>query len=405
MSSKFIFSFFLSLLFCNTPSFAQTLWQVTGEKVTKWNYLDGDEFNGTTLDTSKWRDDYPWGRSLYCNFENQYYSESKNFKFEDGVLSLIAKKESIQSKTIPYESDSFRLICDGKDLGSNLRTFSYTCGMIFSKQKYHYGYYEMKFKSPEGKGLWPAFWLYAGHENDEVDIFETNGSRNTDMHVDVHCKNGCKNYKTTLGIVKKNWGDYLRTSGNWKNGYNVISIEWQPGYIRWFLNGETVAWWKGKFDYPMWVIANIALARDNGPFGPGPDASTVFPAYFDIDYIRIWSSANSASRRKSPDPLDVSAVNSNSNKAILVKGSRPESKKKFLKEKSIFFLFTPSGNNKYVLEITGTILPGFSLEVTDTSGNVKYKSTNAAQSIHEIKIVGGGKLKIKSGESLIEHSF
>ena len=405
MRLKIIFICFFGVLIHSIPAFAQVMWQITSEKVTKWNYLDGDEFNGTSLDTSKWRDDYPWARSLYCTFEDHYYTPSKNFIFNNGILSLVAKKETVHAKTVPYESDSFRLICDGKDVGANFRKYDYTSGMIFSKQKYHYGYYEIKFKSQEGSGIWPAFWLYAGHDNDEIDVFEMNGSRNSDMHVDVHCKSGCKNYKTTMGLVRKNWGGYLKTSGNWKNGYNIISIEWQPGYIRWFLNGETVAWWKGKFDYPMWVIANLALARNDGPFGPGPDATTVFPAYFDIDYIRIWSTANSSAKRKAPVQLEISATNFNNNKAVLVKGTRPESKKKLVKEKSAFLLFAPAGNNKYILEITGTPPASFLIEVMDESGKPKYKSTNGSQPVHEIKIAGGGKLKINVGSSVIEHSF
>ena len=171
MRLKFFFICFSCMLGGKNPAWSQVLWQLTGDRITRWNYLDGDEFNGPVLDTSKWRDDYPWARSLYCSFEDHYYTPSKNFKFENGILSLIAKKETIQAKTVPYESDSFRLICDGKDVGSNFRSFQYTSGMIFSKQKYHYGYYEIKFKSQEGKGIWPAFWLYAGHENDEIDVF------------------------------------------------------------------------------------------------------------------------------------------------------------------------------------------------------------------------------------------
>src|SRR5688572_13336241 len=220
--------FFLCFIFsglCFSYSMSQVLWQVSGEKISKWNYFDGDEFNGTSVDTTKWQDAYPWGRNLYCGSTNHYYTEFKNCSLNDGILSLIARKEKIKARAVPNEKDDFRLVCDGRDVGLNLRTFDYTCGMIFSRKKYHYGFYEIKFRSAEGKGLWPAFWLYAGHENDEIDIFEFNGNRNTELRVDVHCPDGCKNYKTTLGLVKKNWGDYLKTSGNWKDGFNVIGAE------------------------------------------------------------------------------------------------------------------------------------------------------------------------------------
>ena len=38
----------------------------------------------------------------------------------------------------------------------------------------------------------------------------------------------------------------------------------------------------------MNLIANFSLAMDNGPFSPGPNGKTGFPAGFLIDYIRAW---------------------------------------------------------------------------------------------------------------------
>ncbi len=401
--------FILSCFFCFFLGFspdcnAQVLWQIHNNKVTTWNYNEGDEFNNSFIDTSKWLDSYPWGRSLYCSLENHYYTNFKNCKLENGILSLIAKPEKITARSVPYEDDNYRLLCEGKDIGKNLRTFDYTTGMIFSKKKYHYGYYEIKFRSSAGKGIWPAFWLYAGHENDEIDVFELNGSRNTEFHVDVHCQKGCKNYKTTFGLIRKNWGDYLTASVNWESGFNVISIEWQPSFIKWFLNGKAVAYWKGNFEMPMWVIANIALARNGGPFGPGPDKTTPFPAAFDIDYIRMWTTAN-ASTSKSSTMVQMELPDVTGGKAYLVKGSRPESKNKILNEKHTFILFTPAGANTYFVEISGTVPNELAIEVTDASGNVEYKSNDASKMIHQFIFPGNGKIKISSGDVLLEHSF
>ncbi len=406
MRSKIILSCLLILLLTRFNAVSQILWQITENKVTQWDYLDGDEFNGTVVDTSMWRDSYPWGRSLFCSLDKHYYTEFKNCKIENGILSLTAKQEKIKARAIPYENDDYRLVCDGKDVGVNFQTFDYTCGMIFSNRKYHYGVYEIRFRSQEGKGIWPAFWLYAGHENDEIDIFEMNGSRNTELHVDVHCKNGCKNYKTTLGLARKNWGDYLKTSTNWKDGYNVISIEWQPEYIKWFLNGNAVAYWKGKFDYPMWLIADIAIARDGGPFGPGPDASTKFPASFDIDYIRVWTSQTSTSAKSQQEAnLELPKTNSPTNKAVLIKGTQPESKKKVIRQNQTFVLFAKAPDNNYFIEISGSVPTKLSIEVIDSSGNAGYKSTDVKKSIHEFKTIGKGTIKIKLEETQLEHSF
>ncbi len=383
---------------------AQVLWQIHNNKVTTWHYNTGDEFDNSKVDTSKWLDSYPWGRSLYCSFDNHYYTDFKNCKLENGILSLVAKREKITARSVPYEDDNHRLICDGKDIGKNLRTFDYTCGMIFSKKKFHYGFYEMKFRSDMGKGLWPAFWLYAGHENEEIDVFEINGSKDSEFHVDVHCITGCNNYKTTLGIARKNWGDYLTSSGNWNQSFNVLSIEWQQDFIKWFLNGKPVAYWKGNFTNPMWVIADIALSRDNGPFSPGPDASTVFPASFDIDYIRMWS-ARKATSNQNMENLNIPSIKNTKPPSEITKGSRPESKNKLRKENHTFILFASSAMNHYYVEISGTPIKNFVMEVSDGSGNKEYKSTDGGKKIHEFKFSGKGKIKIVADGKVLEQTF
>jgi len=38
----------------------------------------------------------------------------------------------------------------------------------------------------------------------------------------------------------------------------------------------------------MNVIVNLAVARDNYPFNPGPNAKTKFPADYQVDYVRVW---------------------------------------------------------------------------------------------------------------------
>jgi len=379
------------------------MWQISDDKISKWNYLDGDEFNATNLDTTMWRDSYLWGRNLYCNRERQYYSAQKNHALKNGTLSLIARQEKITARAVPEESDAFRLVCNGKEAGTNLMSFDYTSGMIFSKQKYTYGYFEIRFKCSSGKGLWPAFWMFAGHETDEIDIFELVGSRNQEMHVDVHCKDGCKNYRTGLGLAKKNWGDYLMTSSSWENGFNIIGAEWSQGYIKWFLNGKPVAYWKGNFNYSMWLIANLAIANDNGPFGPGPDHTTKFPASFDIDYIRIWSKQSGKSSKEHQTILDHSLKSGKAGTAELTKKKRPEWKNKYLKGKSAFILFSSKAENSYIVELNSSPPDNLIVEVTDSQGKQVYQSTDTKQKLHQFNLNGRGKLKITFDSKVIEH--
>ncbi len=388
-----------------SPVYSQVMWQVTSDNTVMWNYLDGDEFSSATIDTSLWQNSFPWGRNLYCNKEQQYYTDWKNHITGKGVLRLEARKEQVTEVILDWEKEDAMLKCNERNAGFNKRTFPFTSGMIFSKKKYHYGYYEIRFSSSAGKGLWPAFWLYAGHDSDEIDVFEIKGERNNELHVDVHCSSGCKNYKTTLGLLRKNWGDYLPASAGWHEGFNVIGMEWRPGFIKWFLNGEGIAYWKGNFVFPMWVIANLAIPSDNGPFGPGPDNTTPFPANFDIDYIRIWSDDVTSAKKR--EHLEKFSVNATGNKAAYPAGrKRPEYKRANLKMETAWVTMADISNEEIMILITGKVGLTYSLEVSDAGGKVIYQSSDPAVNEHIFrKHPGKHFMKMRINQNLIEHIF
>ncbi len=389
---------------------AQVMWQVSSNKMVQWYYFGGDEFEGNTLDTSKWMTSYPWGRTLYCNKEQQYYTEKGNAELKNGFLSLVVKNEPITAKVLHWEADDHILKCKDFDAGKNKQTYNYTSGMIYSTQKFHYGYYEIKFRSDEGKGLWPAFWLYSGNENDEIDIFEIKGERNSDIHVDIHCPSGCNNYKTTLGLLKKNWGDFLKTSSAWHVGLNVVGLEWNPEYIKWYLNGKGIAYWKGKMEFPAPIIANLAIPSNDGPFGPGPDASTKFPAEFQIDYIRMWTNKQNVVTETElesvlPGSERASVTISNSQ---LTKKPKPEFKKSELKEEFVNVVFSTTSNNGAFISIVGKPSGDFFIEVFDEGQHLIYSSKDPKLKEHHFYFSTGkrsGTVKMKVNGQNIEHKF
>jgi beta-glucanase (GH16 family) len=96
-----------------------------------------DEFNGASLDTSKWGFDIGNGEpSLtgWGNNELEYYtSRSQNVRTENGNLIIEAIKESYQG-------------C------------GYTSARIKTKDKgdWTYGRFEARARLPKGQGIWPA---------------------------------------------------------------------------------------------------------------------------------------------------------------------------------------------------------------------------------------------------------
>ena len=97
-----------------------------------WEQTFSEEFTGSSLDQSRWQDEYMWGRTH--NYEA--WCAPENVLIEDGLLRL--KAENISREGMEY-----------------------TTGMICSYGKFsqQYGYFEGRFRIPSGQGFWPAFWL------------------------------------------------------------------------------------------------------------------------------------------------------------------------------------------------------------------------------------------------------
>lgn len=235
----------------------------------------GDEFNSNSLDRNKWLTSYPWGQNYAGTCYQEWMTDGDNLTFEDGKLGMVMKREQVTARGVGYESDTFKLQ-DGKD---NLRTWEFTSGMIFSKEKFKHGIFEVRFRLPEGAGFWPAFWLYGGQPNEEFDIFEAKGEKINQVHYDMHCPGGdCKGF-----------GNWLKLNQNFSAGFNTMSGQWNENSAYWFLNGQSIAAWKGTLKEPANIIANLGLANNFGcPFGPGENEHTLFPSTYEVDYIRVY---------------------------------------------------------------------------------------------------------------------
>ena len=326
---KFIFPSFIPILI-SVHLNAQVSFEFKDSGVTSWKYKDGDEFNTGTLDKNKWLTCYPWARHLYCSMDVNYYSDGEDLKMNDGILSITARKSPVTARAIPYENDDYIISCESKQAAKNLMRFTYQSGIIYSQNKYLYGHFEINFRTDAGNGLWPAFWLF-GSDNQEIDIFEIGGNRKNDFHVDVHCKKGCNNYPVFMGLLRKNWGDYLRSNVSWENTFHNISITWEPSGVSWYLDGQPVAWWEGDFHEPLSLIANLAVTNKEGSMGGAIDEKTKLPANFDINYIRIWEKGNNGKIVISESDGETKPITTASSLARLVKKRKPEYKRKVLK--------------------------------------------------------------------------
>ena len=233
-----------------------------------------DEFDGTSLDDSKWNYDLGNGCPDLCgwgNNEQQHYSNStENVTVEDGVLKIIAKRDT---------------------LGGML----YSSGKIHTQSKgdFRYGRIEASMKLPETQGIWPAFWLLPTKNtygewprSGEIDIMELLGHEPNKVHGTIH-----------TGLPWNFIGEsYTLPSSTFADSFHVFSIEWAPNTIRWYVddilyhevNSDILQPWV-PFQEDFYLIFNIAV----GGNWPGfPDATTVFPQTMEVDYVRVYNSVD-----------------------------------------------------------------------------------------------------------------
>ncbi|MGL5055612.1 MAG: family 16 glycosylhydrolase [Fusobacteriaceae bacterium] len=223
-----------------------------------WN----EEFNYEgELDKTKWR--FELGDSGWGNKELQKYTDSpQNAYVKNGVLNIVAVKDDKNKIT------SARVVTKG------LKTFTY-------------GEIEVKAKLPEGKGTWPAIWLYgAGKKYSEIDIMEHVGAEKGTVHFSVHTSNhlwDLESHRTSSIKIEKATEDY-----------NIYTLKWTPEYLKGYVNNVeyfnlykddfSPEFW--SFDDKMFIILNLAVGGTWGGV-EGIDYNS-FPQRLEVDYIRVY---------------------------------------------------------------------------------------------------------------------
>jgi len=261
------------------------LLQLRSDGIAQWEYMSGDEFNDGKLNKKDWRSDYPWGRNL-GNKMLQYYSDD-NIYFKDGIVVMEARRQDTIAKGIPWMAED-KVLDDGVTV--NKRKFEYTSGMLFSKEQYFQGYFESRLKTSKGQGFFPAFWLYGANPNEEIDIIEAKGERPNSYHVDMHCPDGCSDYKKFLFFKTGSYGDWIDTESDLTDEFHTYAGEWIPGEIVFYLDDIARDQWAGNLKHPANVIFNFGVSgrEGGGSFDGGIDETTPFPQTFEVDYVRMY---------------------------------------------------------------------------------------------------------------------
>lgn len=158
--------------------------------------------------------------------------------------------------------------------------YAYTSGLLTSYRSFEqtYGYFEIRADMPEGKGLWPAFWLLPadGRWPPELDVIELIGQEPNRLILTAHSKAGGSHSMESLTA------DVSDTAG-----FHRFGVLWGPEEIVWTYDGTEVmrADTPPDMHVPMYMVVNLGL----GGIAGTPGAAVAAGAEMKVDYIRAYS--------------------------------------------------------------------------------------------------------------------
>jgi beta-glucanase (GH16 family) len=249
---------------------------IAGQGYTK---VFGDEFDGTSLDLTKWKP--AW-----------YFADPgpQNYQVANGLLSLTSRRSEGYRKV---ELNSVHL-----DSGTPMRSWTY-------------GYFEARAKWPRGRGNWSAFWLNnLEHQvkyqapfacpklwseiNIYENIWESPHTQWTTLHRNTN--NRCGVPDETRPAITWMRCDTDATPCDLTADFHTYAVLWEPTRIRWYRDGALIQ--SRRFhstvadvlpfdstDQPMFL--NLWLHACDWS-GRCPDASTPDVMTHQFDWVRVW---------------------------------------------------------------------------------------------------------------------
>jgi beta-glucanase (GH16 family) len=244
-----------------------------------------DEFNGKSLDMSKWSFDTSRNKLGWYNKELQYYAANRpeNLRLENGKLIIELRKD-------PTAIDRFA------DWGNQ----QYSSAKIVTKGKaaFDTGFAEVSAKLPCTRGTWPAIWMLPEGDSPwpdggEIDILEQVGSQPNVAHATLHTRLFNHVMHTGRGAetpVPTACSAFHRYQLAWTNEAITIGVDGRAYMrVRNDQPGGRGAW---PFDAPFYLILNLAMGGDWAGAKGIDDAA--LPQRMEVDYVRVWQMPKTA---------------------------------------------------------------------------------------------------------------
>lgn len=182
---------------------------------------------------------------------------------------------------------------------------NYRMGVLCHKQKFKYGYYEARVKIPSNNvKVCSAFWMWNQNamKYTEIDVFENTpvvpNNWMLAMHYGPPFQDSIYKYNhiraSDASCLNPDW-QYL-TSVDFSNSFQTFGLEWQPNYIRYYLNGVLIKSFHSlvsnlNFTYSEISVSNMDIPQYLIFFTKGDTACGLNQPnldVFEIDYFRYY---------------------------------------------------------------------------------------------------------------------
>jgi beta-glucanase (GH16 family) len=241
-----------------------------------------DDFNGTTIDKTKWELCPEWDRQGRSSWRNDMVSVS------NGYLHLKFMRDQALGRT----KTNNRALADNWIRAGGIRTINKDYYPLFENG---YGYYEARIKFPVVRGTWGAFWLMSrtqfatpneGKDGTEIDIVETINNHEGKYNSALHWNGYGRQHKSTVS-------DNVPLPVNIYDGdFHIFALDWSPSEYVFYVNGKE--FWRvdgsAKFNNsginqnPNYIKLTVEGAEWAGILPEGFTEGEML-----VDYVRVYN--------------------------------------------------------------------------------------------------------------------
>ena len=245
-----------------------------------WVKTFDDEFDGTTIDQTKWNYYGPnfWDKTSHWSKDDVIVG--------DGVVKLRYEKKTGHHNDNPKEKQS-----------------AYAAGFLetYGKWVQRYGYFEARMKLPTAAGLWPTFWMVPDRGVAAGPHYKRQDTSNGGMEFDVmehltrwgpHRYNIAMHWDGYDKAHKQTGAEFNYVQAD-KDGFITCGLLWTPGSAIYYCNGNEVLRWEDP--RISTVQADMMLTIPTGGWDNNALDDEQLPADFVIDYVRVWQRKDLAS--------------------------------------------------------------------------------------------------------------